>query len=102
MVTNINSGVDTFCFPAAIYQKNVLMPALHFFFFFFAYSNPELPTHPARPMLTAVGFEPTPLRTGALSQRLRPLGQTVLSEKMFFLEHLLFWNLADMFALPQK
>ena len=30
--------------------------------------------------LTAVGFEPTPLRTGALSQRLRPLGQTVLSE----------------------
>ena len=27
--------------------------------------------------LTAVGFEPTPLRTGALSQRLRPLGQTV-------------------------
>ena len=30
-------------------------------------------------ILTAVGFEPTPLRTGALSQRLRPLGQTVLS-----------------------
>ena len=30
------------------------------------------------PKLTAVGFEPTPLRTGALSQRLRPLGQTVL------------------------
>ena len=30
--------------------------------------------------VTAVGFEPTPLRTGALSQRLRPLGQTVLSE----------------------
>ena len=29
--------------------------------------------------MTAVGFEPTPLRTGALSQRLRPLGQTVLS-----------------------
>ena len=28
--------------------------------------------------LTAVGFEPTPFRTGALSQRLRPLGQTVL------------------------
>ena len=28
--------------------------------------------------VTAVGFEPTPLRTGALSQRLRPLGQTVL------------------------
>ena len=27
--------------------------------------------------MTAVGFEPTPLRTGALSQRLRPLGQTV-------------------------
>ena len=29
--------------------------------------------------VTAVGFEPTPLRTGALSQRLRPLGQTVLA-----------------------
>jgi hypothetical protein len=29
--------------------------------------------------VTAVGFEPTPLRTGALSQRLRPLGQTVFS-----------------------
>ena len=29
--------------------------------------------------MTAVGFEPTPLRTGALSQRLRPLGQTVLT-----------------------
>ena len=27
--------------------------------------------------LTAVGSEPTPLRTGAWSQRLRPLGQTV-------------------------
>ena len=31
-----------------------------------------------RSKLTAVGFEPTPLRTGALSQRLRPLGQTVI------------------------
>ena len=29
--------------------------------------------------LTAVGFEPTPLRNGALSHRLRPLGQTVLN-----------------------
>ena len=28
--------------------------------------------------MTAVGFEPTPFRTGAKSQRLRPLGQTVL------------------------
>ena len=28
--------------------------------------------------LTAVGFEPTPLWTGAFSQRLRPLGQTVM------------------------
>ena len=28
--------------------------------------------------LTPVGFEPTPLRTGALSQRLRPLGQSVM------------------------
>ena len=30
--------------------------------------------------MTAVGFEPTPFRNGALSHRLRPLGQTVLSE----------------------
>ena len=30
-----------------------------------------------RSQITAVGFEPTPLRTGAWSQRLRPLGQTV-------------------------
>ena len=28
--------------------------------------------------VTPVGFEPTPFRTGALSQRLRPLGQSVL------------------------
>ena len=28
--------------------------------------------------MTAVGFEPTPFRNGALSNRLRPLGQTVL------------------------
>jgi len=28
--------------------------------------------------VTAVGLEPTPLRNGALSHRLRPLGQTVL------------------------
>ena len=27
--------------------------------------------------MTAVGFEPTPLRNGALSHYLRPLGQTV-------------------------
>ena len=32
----------------------------------------------ARPQVTAVGFEPTPFRNGALSHRLRPLGQTVL------------------------
>ena len=31
------------------------------------------------PQVTAVGFETKPLRTGALSQRLRPLGQTVLN-----------------------
>jgi hypothetical protein len=29
--------------------------------------------------VTPVGFEPTPFRTGALSQRLRPLGQSVLT-----------------------
>ena len=30
--------------------------------------------------LTALGFQPTPLRTAALSQRLRPLSQTVLMQ----------------------
>jgi hypothetical protein len=29
--------------------------------------------------MTAVGFEPTPLRNGASSHRLRPLGKTVLT-----------------------
>ena len=45
----------------------------------------ELPLRhkPACPLrlqtsMTAVGFEPTPFRNGALSHRLRPLGQTVL------------------------
>ena len=33
----------------------------------------------SRQTKTAVGFEPTPLRTGAWSQRHRPLGQTVWS-----------------------
>ena len=28
--------------------------------------------------MTSVGFEPTPFRNGALSHRLRPLGQNVL------------------------
>ena len=32
---------------------------------------------PVSATVTAVRFEPTPLRTGAWSQRLRPLGQTV-------------------------
>ena len=41
----------------------------------------ELTRNRANPKLTAVGFEPTPLRTGAWSQRLRPLGQTVLIKK---------------------
>ena len=31
--------------------------------------------------MTPVGFEPTPFRNGALSHRLRPLGQTVLSNQ---------------------
>ena len=38
--------------------------------------NPGVHDH----RMTAVGFEPTPLRTGAWSQRLRPLGQTVLTK----------------------
>ena len=32
--------------------------------------------------VTAVGFEPPPLRNGALSRRLRPLGLTVLTQVM--------------------
>ena len=39
------------------------------------FAPPCEPKH--QPRMTPVGFEPTPLRTGALSQRLRPLGQTV-------------------------
>ena len=31
--------------------------------------------------MAAVGFEPTPLRTAALTQRLRPLGHTVDAER---------------------
>ena len=30
------------------------------------------------PKMTPVGFEPTPFRNGALSHRLRPLGQSVV------------------------
>ena len=37
-------------------------------------------TNDQRPKMTAVGFEPTFLRNGALSHRLRPLGQTVLPD----------------------
>ena len=38
--------------------------------------------------MTAVGFEPTPLRNGALSHRLRPLGHTVLvMERGDYLKH---------------
>ena len=37
-------------------------------------------THKLYLHLTAVGFEPTPLRDGALSHRLGPLGQTVMPE----------------------
>jgi hypothetical protein len=33
---------------------------------------------PPASIMTPVGFEPAPFRTGALSQRLRPLGQSVL------------------------
>ena len=36
--------------------------------------------------MTAVGFEPTPFRTAALTQRLRPLGHTV-DEQSDFQEH---------------
>ena len=32
--------------------------------------------------MTPVGFEPTPFRNGALSHRLRPLGQSVLGNDL--------------------
>ena len=43
-----------------------------------AYGHIMMPLYERVNIMTAVGFEPTPLRTGAWSQRLRPLGQTVL------------------------
>ena len=59
--------------------------------------------------MTAVGFEPTPLRTGALSQRLRPLGQTVLgiarlaAASRAFLRATLCWGVqAYSFWFPLK
>ena len=36
--------------------------------------------------LIAVGFEPTPVTTGALNQRLRPLGHATLLKIMSFLK----------------
>ena len=36
--------------------------------------------------MTPVGFEPTPLRNGALSHRLRPLGQSVLGSTFWLLD----------------
>ena len=33
--------------------------------------------------MTAVGFEPTPLRNGALSRRLRPLGHAVSAQALY-------------------
>ena len=47
----------------------------------------EIPQSPAfadksESHVTDVGFEPTPLRTGARSQRLRPLGQTVFNRTL--------------------
>ena len=42
----------------------------------------------ARVKVTAVGFEPTPFRNGALSHRLRPLGQTVHVHQEVFLSQL--------------
>ena len=44
------------------------------------YTAVVMPRPHACANLTAVGFEPTPFRNGALSHRLRPLGQTVLVE----------------------
>ena len=39
--------------------------------------------------VTPVGFEPTPFRTGALSQRLRPLGQSVMAAAPTAMQHVL-------------
>ena len=43
-----------------------------------------------RGKVTPVGFEPTPLRNGALSHRLRPLGQSVLGTT--------FWHQNDCYT----
>ena len=46
-----------------------------------------LPYAYINPKLTAVGFEPTPFRNGALSHRLRPLGQTVMTAGAFCFDY---------------
>ena len=51
--------------------------------------------------MTAVGFEPTPFRNGALSHHLRPLGQTVVMPRT--IKCLKPWednNMAEMRCLP--
>ena len=40
--------------------------------------------------MTPVGFEPTPFRNGALSHRLRPLGQSVLAWQVGVAQSLYF------------
>ena len=48
----------------------------------------EIPSHPQK--MTPVGFEPTPFRNGALSHRLRPLGQSVLAWQVGVAQSLYF------------
>ena len=50
--------------------------------------------------VTPVGFEPTPLRNGALSHRLRPLGQSVLGSTFWHQDICSATTLGVSFALP--
>ena len=65
--------------PASLYFGRILAvflaPCLLYFRCAFVLRLCFSPTHIE---MTPVEFEPTPFRTGALSQRLRPLGQSVL------------------------
>ena len=60
------------------------------------------PAQQSRNAMTAVGFEPTPFRTGALSQRLRPLGQTVSYSLRVRLGHGLLRLEEEVTGLPRK
>ena len=72
---------DKHCADSTTCIGRHLHPAQKFWAMIHYHVNNAAPTnkiHVHQTQMTAVGFEPTPLRTGAWSQRLRPLGQTVI------------------------